>query len=137
MDGPLKIAVDFDGTIVEHKYPEIGKEVMFAFQTLRTLQEQGHQLILWTYRSGKELDDAVQYCRRNGIEFLAPQEIPEWTEVTVDLRSPVDGKPVRGTGVVVDCTGNRHAGYIVSLVFMSLSRQSQERLSELAELQPD
>ena len=71
MEGPLKIAVDFDGTIVEHKYPEIGKEVMFALQTLRTLQEQGHQLILWTYRSGKELDDAVEYCRRNGIVFYA------------------------------------------------------------------
>ena len=74
--------------------------------------------------------------RRNGIEFLAPQQIPEWTEVTVNLKSPVDGKPVRGTGVVVDCAGNRHAGYIVSLVFMSLSRQSQERLSQLADLQP-
>lgn len=67
----MKIAVDFDGTIVEHQYPEIGKEVIFAFQTLRALQEQGHQLILWTYRSGKELDDAVEYCRRNGIEFYA------------------------------------------------------------------
>jgi hypothetical protein len=71
MDSPLKIAVDFDGTIVEHKYPEIGKEVMFAFQTLRALQDQGHQLILWTFRSGKELDDAVEYCRRNGIDFYA------------------------------------------------------------------
>ncbi len=71
MDSPLKIAVDFDGTIVEHKYPEIGKEIMFAFQTLRALQEQKHQLILWTYRSGRELDDAVEYCRRNGIEFYA------------------------------------------------------------------
>jgi hypothetical protein len=71
MDCPLKIAVDFDGTIVEHKYPEIGKEIMFAFQTLRALQDQGHQLILWTFRSGKELDDAVEYCRRNGIDFYA------------------------------------------------------------------
>jgi len=71
MDGPLKIAVDFDGTIVEHKYPEIGKEILFALHTLRALQEQGHQLILWTYRSGKELDDAVEYCRRNGVEFYA------------------------------------------------------------------
>lgn len=71
MDGPMKIAVDFDGTIVEHKYPEIGKEIMFAFKTLRALQEQGHQLILWTYRSGQELHDAVEYCRRNGIEFYA------------------------------------------------------------------
>jgi hypothetical protein len=71
MNTPLKIAVDFDGTIVEHKYPEIGKEIMFAFPTLRSLQEQGHQLILWTYRSGKELEDAVEYCRRNGVEFYA------------------------------------------------------------------
>jgi len=71
MESPLKIAVDFDGTIVEHQYPEIGKEIMFALQTLRALQEQGHQLILWTYRSGKELDEAVEYCRRNGIEFYA------------------------------------------------------------------
>jgi hydroxymethylpyrimidine pyrophosphatase-like HAD family hydrolase len=80
MESPLKIAIDFDGTIVEHKYPEIGKEIMFAFQTLRALQEQGHQLILWTYRTGKELDDAVEYCRRNGIEFYAinssyPEEV--------------------------------------------------------------
>lgn len=67
----MKIAVDFDGTIVEHRYPEIGKEIMFAFQTLRALQEQGHQLILWTYRSGRELEDAVEYCRRNGLEFYA------------------------------------------------------------------
>ena len=48
---PLKIAVDFDGTIVEHKYPEIGKEILFAFDTLKELQKQKHQLILWTYRS--------------------------------------------------------------------------------------
>lgn len=71
MESPLKIAVDFDGTIVEHRYPEIGKEVMFALPTLRALQAQGHQLILWTYRSGKELEDAVEYCRRNGIVFYA------------------------------------------------------------------
>jgi len=67
----LKIAVDFDGTIVEHQYPEIGKEITFALPTLRALQEQGHQLILWTYRSGKELEEAVEYCRRNGVEFYA------------------------------------------------------------------
>ena len=68
---PLKIAVDFDGTIVEHRYPEIGKEILFAFDTLKELQKQKHQLILWTYRSGKELDEAVEYCRQNGIEFYA------------------------------------------------------------------
>ena len=65
------IAIDFDGTIVEHKYPEIGKEMLFAFETLRELQKQKHQLILWTVRSGKELEEAVEYCREQGIEFYA------------------------------------------------------------------
>lgn len=67
----MKISVDFDGTIVEHKYPEIGKEMLFAFDTLKALQKQGHQLILWTIRIGKELDEAVAYCKKNGVEFYA------------------------------------------------------------------
>jgi len=71
METPLKIAVDFDGTIVEHKYPEIGKEILFAFETLRALQRQNHQLILWTYRSGRELEEAVEFCRQHGVEFYA------------------------------------------------------------------
>lgn len=65
------IAVDFDGTVVEHRYPAIGKEKLFAFATLKALQKDGHQLILWTYRGGKLLDEAVEYCRNNGIEFFA------------------------------------------------------------------
>ncbi|MGQ8338416.1 BT0820 family HAD-type phosphatase [Sunxiuqinia sp. A32] len=65
------IAVDFDGTIVEHRYPKIGKEIPFALMTLRKLQEEGHRLILWTYRSGKELEDAIQFCESGGVEFYA------------------------------------------------------------------
>jgi hypothetical protein len=71
MQTPLKIAVDFDGTIVEHKYPEIGKEILFAIDTLLALQKQKHMLILWTYRRGRELDEAVEFCRRRGLEFYA------------------------------------------------------------------
>lgn len=41
------IAVDFDGTIVEHEYPKIGKEKIFATETLRQLINDGHRLILW------------------------------------------------------------------------------------------
>jgi hypothetical protein len=67
----VKIAVDFDGTIVEHKYPQIGKEQLFAFETLRALIKQKHQVILWTYRTGKELDEAIEFCRENGVEFYA------------------------------------------------------------------
>ncbi len=65
------IAVDFDGTIVEHRYPAIGKEMFFAFESLKALQKDGHQLILWTYRNGACLDEAVEYCKNNGVEFFA------------------------------------------------------------------
>lgn len=65
------IAVDFDGTIVEDKYPQIGKPMMFAFETLLKLQEDGHRLILWTYRSGRALREAVEFCREKGVEFYA------------------------------------------------------------------
>ena len=67
----MKIAVDFDGTIVEHRYPQIGEEKLFAFETLKQLQKLGHQLILWTFRYGKELEEAVEYCRKKGLEFYA------------------------------------------------------------------
>lgn len=65
------IAVDFDGTIVEHRYPEIGQEIAFAVDTLKMLQVKGFRLILWTYRSGAELEAAVQFCRNRGLEFYA------------------------------------------------------------------
>lgn len=67
----MVIAVDFDGTIVEHRYPAIGKELPFAIETLRKLAEEGHRLILWTVREGQYLDDAVEFCRSRGLEFYA------------------------------------------------------------------
>ena len=66
------------------------------------------------------------------MEFLSTEPIPAWTEMTVDLHSARDAKKVRATGIVVECNGNRHSGYSVSMIFMNLSRQSQERLSQLA-----
>lgn len=65
------IAVDFDGTVVEDAYPKIGKPKLFAFEALKELSNQGHRLIMWTYRSGIELEEAVEFCRKNGIEFYA------------------------------------------------------------------
>ncbi|GJM61308.1 MULTISPECIES: BT0820 family HAD-type phosphatase [Persicobacter] len=70
----MKIAVDFDGTIVEDQYPEIGKPMIFAFETLNELQKQGHQLILWTYRKGRPLQEAVAFCEEKGISFYAVNE---------------------------------------------------------------
>jgi len=78
----LTIAVDFDGTIVTHEYPKIGKERTFAIETLKQLIQDGHRLILWTVREGQYLDDAVNWCRERGVEFYAinrdyPEEEPE------------------------------------------------------------
>lgn len=65
------IAVDFDGTIVDDAYPKIGKTKLYAFETLKRLENDGYRLILWTYRSGRTLDEAVEFCKKNGIEFYA------------------------------------------------------------------
>jgi len=71
MPKSLTIAVDFDGTIVDNKYPEIGKPKLFAIETLKKLQEEGHQLILWTYRHGTRLKEAIDFCEAQGIIFYA------------------------------------------------------------------
>jgi len=67
----LLIAVDFDGTIVEDDYPRVGPAKIFAFDTLLELQRKGHRLILWTYRYGTRLQEAVDFCEKNGLEFYA------------------------------------------------------------------
>lgn len=67
----MVIAVDFDGTIVEHRYPEIGEERPFATETLRKLIEERHKLVLWTVREGQLLEDAINWCRERGVEFYA------------------------------------------------------------------
>ncbi|MFT5846052.1 MAG: hydroxymethylpyrimidine pyrophosphatase-like HAD family hydrolase [Psychroserpens sp.] len=74
----LVIAIDFDGTIVEDAYPKVGKPRIFAFETMKRLQQDGHRIILWTYRSGSKLDEAVTFCKDNGITFYAVnQSFPE------------------------------------------------------------
>ena len=67
----MTIGVDFDGTIVEHEYPRIGKPIPFAIETLLQLQQDGHILIMWTVRDGKLLQEAVDYCEARGLKFYA------------------------------------------------------------------
>lgn len=95
----MTIAVDFDGTIVEHCYPAIGKELPFAVATLRQLQKDmpDMHLILWTVREGDLLRQAVEWCRERGLTFYAvnsnyPEELPSATasdqgcrKVTADI----------------------------------------------------
>ena len=80
------IAIDFDGTIVEDRYPKIGPEQIFAFATMKKLQQQGHKLVLWTLRSGKRLEEAVAFCEKNGIEFYAVNE--NYKDEVLDKKTP-------------------------------------------------
>jgi hypothetical protein len=87
------IAVDFDGTLVDHEYPRIGREKMFAFETLKLLLKEQHRLILWTIRTGKELDEAIEFCRERGVEFYAanknfPEEV--FDEVCISRKVNAD-----------------------------------------------
>lgn len=67
----LTLAIDFDGTLVEHRYPEIGTEIPFAVDTLKMLQAEGYRLILWSVREGSLLDEAVEWCQERGLTFYA------------------------------------------------------------------
>jgi hypothetical protein len=70
---------------------------------------------------------------KSGIEFRSRTPIPVWNEMTVTLESPGARKKANFNGVVVACNGNRHSGYVVSLLITSMSRQTQERLQVLAQ----
>ncbi len=97
------IAIDFDGTIVEDMYPEIGKPKPFVFDTLKKMQNDGHRLILWTYRHGIKLHEAVEFCKKNGIEFYTvnksyPEEVFTEKEASRKIHADVfiDDRNFRG-----------------------------------------
>jgi hypothetical protein len=69
---------------------------------------------------------------KSGIEFRSPTEFTEWSEMTVSLQSPVDGSDLSCHGVVVACTGTKHAGFHVSVLFTSLTPQVEKQLGEMA-----
>lgn len=78
------IAMDFDGTIVEHRYPKIGEEREGAIENLLKIQAEGHRLILWTVREGCLLEEAVEWCCERGIRFYAVNR--NYPEETTDDR---------------------------------------------------
>jgi hypothetical protein len=78
-----------------------------------------------------ELSSDTVAVHKSGIEFRSPTPFVPWTEMTVALASPREGK-VHCTGVVVNCSGNKHLGYRVSMLFTSLTRQAQAQLDVMA-----
>ena len=77
------------------------------------------------------LSHEAVFIHKNGIEFRSPTPFNTWTEMTVELQTPDNGR-VNCTGVVISCTGNKHAGYHVSMIFTEMSRQAQTRLHQMS-----
>lgn len=132
----LTIAVDFDGTLVENRYPEVGEPLLFAFEALKKLQQDGHQLILWIYRHDEELRDAVAFCESKGVQFYAinksyPEEeydplmsrkiladlfiddrningFPPWVEIYQQLSNPESTKSAKKKSAVFKFLKKHH-----------------------------
>lgn len=70
----MVIAVDFDGTLCEDAFPEIGMPNVYLIEALKSHQKNGDKLILWTCRCGEYLDKAVEWCKEQGLIFDAVNE---------------------------------------------------------------
>ena len=71
---PYIVAVDFDGTLCEDKYPAIGKPNYDIIKAIQDYKSFGWKVILWTCRNGKALEQAVAWCRQHGLTFDAVNE---------------------------------------------------------------
>lgn len=70
--------------------------------------------------------------RKSGVEFITTSPIAPWTEMTVELEAGVGSGSVNCNAVVVGCVGDKHQGYVVSMLFTGLSKQAQNRLNQIA-----
>lgn len=79
-----------------------------------------------------ELSADTVSIHKSGIEFRSPTAFKEWSEMTVTLQSPLDGSRLSANGVIVACSGNKHLGFHVSMLFTDLTPQTAARLGALA-----
>lgn len=132
------IAVDFDGTIVQDRYPEIGNERPFAIQALKMLMAEGHRFILWTVRKDETLQEAVEWCRQRGVEFYAvnkdyPDEDMEKDDnysrkIKVDMF--IDDRNVGGLpdwGMIYEIIHNRKTYEDLLMMGMQQSEQRKKK----------
>lgn len=132
----MTIAVDFDGTIVEHRYPAIGKERPFATATLRQLMADGHKLLLWSVREGETLQEAIDWCKERGVRFYAANTfLDEDDGESIDT---MDKNPSFSRKLKVDCfIDDRNVGGLPDwgAIYQIISRgiTYEEYLQEQAE----
>ncbi len=131
----MTIGVDFDGTIVEHEYPKIGKPIPFAIDTLLKLQRDGHTLILWTVRDGDLLQDAVDYCAKKGLTFYAanknyPEEDPTKASRKLAVELFIDDRNLGGIpdwGVIYNTIKSMESGNKISFESIMMSTDEDRR----------
>lgn len=130
------IAVDFDGTIVEHEYPRLGTPIPFAIETLLKLQKDGHVLILWTVRDGALLQEAIDYCAKKGLTFFAanknyPEEDPAKASRKLTAELFIDDRNVGGLpdwGVIYNAVKAAERGeFSFERIMMSAGENQQRR----------
>lgn len=105
------IAVDFDNTLAVTKYPTIIKPIDLTCELIRKAKKNGAIIILWTCREGKELEEAVNWCKENNvpIDYInenVPERIEKWgndcrkigADIYIDDRSinPLRLKQMKG-----------------------------------------
>lgn len=129
------IAVDFDGTIVEHEYPKLGAAIPFAIETLLKLQRDGHILILWTVRDGDLLQEAIDYCAKRGLTFFAanknyPEEDPITASRKLTAELFIDDRNVGGLpdwGVIYNAVRAAERGEFSFERIMMSAGENQQR----------
>jgi PilZ domain len=95
----------------------------------------GQEVTVEARQASMTLSPEAVSIHRGGIEFRSEKPFPRWVEMTVTIQSPQDGATVNCTGVVVDCSGNKHAGYHISMVFTSMSKQAETQLTSMVHSQ--
>lgn len=73
-----RVAVDFDGTIVDHAFPGVGKLIPGALDVIGEINDHGHQVVIWTCRHGCYLDAAVAFLKSHSVPFAFANHDPEW-----------------------------------------------------------
>ncbi|NDW17852.1 hypothetical protein D0T53_02835 [Dysgonomonas sp. 216] len=129
----MVIAVDFDGTIVEHEYPRIGRAIPFAIETLLKLQQERHILLLWSVREGDLLQEAVDYCESKGLKFYAanknhPEEDRATAARKLDADLFIDDRNLGGLpdwGVIYHAIQAKERGEVSFEKIMMLSGESK------------
>lgn len=92
MDDKLLFAVDFDGTLCENAYPNVGEPKLDVINKIKELQSQGHQFVLWTCRENCELIPVLEFLKKMGLHF-------EWINSNPKYRiEQFDGRDCRKIG---------------------------------------